>query len=120
VPFVDFIVRYAEFELWNQARVDLALEDAENDTSSSVFGTFHARAIAALAAHRLAVSSDEDGSPVGEQPGALEQANVDGVQSVYHIPEGLSPMDAQYWATSYGQEFIRLRKRFLSGPIVAC
>lgn len=119
VDLATFRARYPEFAGIADPNVQLAIDDAEQDTSASFFDTMHARAISALAAHRLAISLDEDGNAVGGQAGALEQATVDGVSSVYSIPEGLSPADTALWGTVYGQMFLEIRNRFGHGPIVA-
>lgn len=120
LPTPDFRTRYPEFVDVPDAVVDLALEDAEADTSSSVFGDLHARAIGALAAHRMATALGSDGSFVGGQVGALQMATVDGVSSTYVMPVGLSAADLALWSTPYGQMYLELRNRFTAGPIGAC
>lgn len=123
MPVVDsvaFLARYAEFSAFPTPKIDLALTDAEDDTSSAVFGTLHARAISALAAHRLAISSDEDGNPIADQPGMLAAATADGVSSTYQVPEHLSSQDLALYGTAYGQSFLEIRNRCIGGPTVAC
>jgi hypothetical protein len=121
VPVVDlatFRTRYPEFDDVPDPTAQLQLDDAEADTSANFFEDMHARAIQALTAHRLAIGFDEDGNPTGGQPGALIMAAVDGVQSQYEIPEGLSAADIGFWSTAYGQSYLEIRNRFGHGPYV--
>lgn len=121
MPVVDlttFRTRYPEFVDVADPKVQLALDDAESDTSPDFFDIMHSRAIQALTAHRLAISLDEDGNAAFGQPGALTAASVDGVSSSYEIPELLSGADIGFWSTTYGQTFLELRNRYGHGPVI--
>ena len=120
VPIADFRARYPEFSAFADARAEVFLEDAEADTSSTVFGDTHARAISALAAHRMILMGDGTGGPSLDQGGALASASVDGVSAAYQVPAGLSTEDSALWATVYGQLFLELRKRVAAGMYVVC
>lgn len=121
VDSATFLARYPEFSEIDSTRIDVFLEDVEADTSKAFFGDLHPRAIAALAAHRIATQLDLDGNAlVGDQPGALTAASADGVSSSYAVPEGIGPADLALWRTSYGQAYLELRNRCGRGPIVAC
>lgn len=115
----EFRARFSEFDGVPDARVYLELEEAEADVSES-FGDLRRRAIAFLAAHRLATSVDESGALVPDQPGAITSATADGVSSSYAMPAGISGPDINLWSTQYGQRFLDLRNRITAGPIVAC
>ena len=118
VQVADFRARYPEFSEIDDAVITTQLDDAEADTSPTFFDTLHPRAIAALAAHRIAISTDEDGNAASGQPGALSQATVDGVAATYELPDNLSPQDLALWSTTYGQLFLELRSRFGHGPSI--
>lgn len=115
-----FRARFPEFASVADERVWLELEEAEADCDAGVFGDLLKRAIAFLAAHRIAISNDSGGSPTGSQPGAISAASADGVSSSYAIPEGLSGFDLALWSTVYGQRYMEIRNRCTAGPIVVC
>ena len=120
VDSATFLIRYPEFSEIDVARIDVFLDDAEADTSETFFGTTHARAISALAAHRMAVQLDEDGNAVTGQAGALSQASADGVSSTFVIPDGLPSADTLLWSTVYGQAFLEIRNNRGPAITVAC
>lgn len=122
VDSTAFLARYPEFSAIDPARLDVFLDDAEQDTSASICGDLHARVISALAAHHLALRLDSEGNPLpgADQPGAMSQAAADGVSATYQIPDGLSAEDLGFWRTVYGQEYLSLRRRCVGGPVVGC
>ena len=117
ISAADFLLRFPEFAGVPEPQIDVHLEDAEADTSATVFGDTHARAISLLAAHRMGSYLDEDGNYMPGQGGALQAATVDGVASTYVVPEGIKGTDLDLWGTGYGQQFIQLRNRFVAGLI---
>jgi ABC-type branched-subunit amino acid transport system ATPase component len=122
VTLVSFRARFPEFSAIADVTLTVYIDDAIADVDPNIWGdtTTADRAISFLAAHRVASSLDATGAAVTGQAGALASATADGVSSTWVQPEGLSAIDMALWSTVYGQRFLELRNRFLSGPLVVC
>lgn len=120
VTLGTFRTRFPEFASIADATLQLYIDDAVADLDQGIWGDTATadRATSFFAAHRVATSLDAGGGAVSGQGGALASASADGVSSTWVQPEGLSALDLALWSTVYGQRFLELRNRFLSGPII--
>lgn len=110
---MEFIDRYPEFTSTKPSRVEGALADAANQMSRKVWGKLYEQGLQALAAHllyssgALTPSGNSNGSPMK----SIASRAVAGVSIGYTAPDaGFSANHDGYASSSYGQEYIRLRK----------
>ena len=115
----EFKTRFPELVSAGDARLNLAIDDAEADTDPTGFDTDHVRAILLLSAHRIATSSDFDLNPVTGQVGAFSGGTGDGVSFSRVIPLTLTPSEVELWGSVHGQRFVEIRRRRFAGPISA-
>lgn len=117
VTVVSFRARFPEFAGVADPTVQVYIDDAVSDLDQNIWGdtTIADRATSFLAAHRLATELDSAGGATTGQVGALQSASADGVSSSYVMPQNLSSGDLALWATSYGQRFLDLRRRYVIG-----
>lgn len=111
-----FLARYPEFKSVNQkhpARVLICLEDAHAEVSARIWGNLYEQGVCALTAHKLEARGwsipDSDGEAQPLQKVASESASGLSVSYVTGASSG-SQNDEYFSTTSYGQEYIRLRR----------
>jgi hypothetical protein len=115
-----FRARFPQFDSVDDAVVTLCLDDAELDAAESVFGDLWGLAVSWLAAHYLATRYDLAGGASGSAPLQRQTARTVDKASVTFADTGEGGFDSMLASTRYGQEFLRLGRRFTGGPIVAC
>lgn len=115
-----FRTRFPQFDSVADAIVTLCLDDAELDAAESVFGDSWGLAVSWLAAHYLATRYLLTGDPAGSSPLQRQTARTVDKASVTFSDTGEGGIDSMLAATRYGQEFLRLGRRYAGGPLVVC
>jgi len=110
---MEFKTRYPEFASTSPERIAGALQDAENQMSRKVWNKLYEQGLHALAAHLLYTSGalSPSGSHHGKPTQAILNRAVAGVSVGYSAPDaGLGTNHRGFGSSSYGQEYLRLRK----------
>lgn len=110
---MDFTVRYPEFASVAPVRIEGALQDAANQMSRKVWNRLYEQGLHALAAHLLyaAGALKPSGSSNGKPIQTITSHSVGGVSVGYSAPDaGFGANHDGYASSSYGQEYLRLRK----------
>lgn len=110
---MEFTVRYPEFASVAPARMEGALQDAANQMSRKVWNKLYEQGLHALAAHLLYVAGvlTPSGSGNGKPIQTITSRSVAGVSMGYSAPDaGFGTSHDGYGSSSYGQEYLRLRK----------
>ncbi|MEM8325605.1 DUF4054 domain-containing protein [Morganella morganii] len=120
---MEFLNRYPEFTEADQFRIKTALEDAENQMSRRVWGKLFEQGHHALAAHLLYASGalTKKGSTNGAPVQTATSKTAGGLSVGYSAPDsGFAANHNGYASSTYGQEYLRLRKlvgvHFLAVP----
>ena len=109
---MDFLSRYPEFAKVDQPRINVALEDAENQMSRRVWGRIFEQGHHALAAHLLYVSGalTKSGNSNGKPAQSATSKSAGGLSVGYSAPDaGFGANHNGYAASTYGQTYLRLR-----------
>lgn len=109
---MEFTVRYPEFASTDPARINGALQDAENQMSRKVWNKLYEQGLHALAAHLLYASGalSKTGSTNGKPVKTMISHSVAGLSVGYSAPDaGFGANHDGYATSTYGQEYIRLR-----------
>ena len=110
---MDFTTRYPEFASVAPARIEGALQDAANQMRRKVWNKLYEQGLHALAAHLLyaAGALNPSGNSSGKPLQTITSRSVAGVSVGYSAPDaGFGTSHAGYGSSSYGQEYLRLRK----------
>lgn len=110
---MEFTERYPEFAAIAPGRVTGSLQDAENQMSRKVWGKLFEQGHHALAAHLLYASGalTASGNSTGKPVQAVASRSVAGVSLSFTAPDsGFGANHNGYGSSSYGQEYLRLRK----------
>lgn len=110
---MEFTVRYPEFASVAPARIDGALQDAANQMSRKVWNKLYEQGLHALAAHLLyaAGALNPSGSSNGKPLQTITSRSVAGVSVGYSAPDaGFGTAHDGYASSTFGQEYLRLRK----------
>ncbi|EDJ8987702.1 DUF4054 domain-containing protein [Salmonella enterica subsp. diarizonae] len=110
---MEFTVRYPEFASVAPARIEVALQDAANQMSRKVWNRLYEQGLHALAAHLLyaAGALTPSGSSNGKPLQTITSRSVAGVSLGYSAPDaGFVASHDGYGSSSFGQEYLRLRK----------
>lgn len=120
---MEFLNRYPEFTEVDQFRIKTALEDAENQMSRKVWGKLFEQGHHALAAHLLYASGalTKKGSTNGAPVQTATSKTAGGLSVGYSAPDsGFAANHSGYASSTYGQDYLRLRKlvgvHFLAVP----
>ncbi len=120
---MEFLNRYPEFTEVDQFRIKIALDDAENQMSRKVWGKLFEQGHHALAAHLLFASGalTKKGSTNGAPVQAATSKTAGGISVGYTAPDsGFAANHNGYASSTYGQDYLRLRKlvgvHFLAVP----
>jgi|AntRauTorckE6833_2_1112554.scaffolds.fasta_scaffold154254_2 hypothetical protein len=113
-----FKTRFPEFFETDDERVQLFIGDAVAELSESAWGTRYDVGICYLAAHLLAIGiATELGDPSGLSP--LASGGADGLSASF-AKSAYTNTSQEYWqSTSYGKEFMRLKRTLFAGARVA-
>ncbi|MEQ4679863.1 DUF4054 domain-containing protein [Providencia rettgeri] len=108
-----FKLRYKEFANVDKARIERALQDAENQISRKIWGKKFEQGRDALAAHLLYESGalTKSGHSNGKPVQSATSKTAGGLSIGYSAPDaGFGSNHDGYASSSYGREYIRLRK----------
>lgn len=109
----DFKKRFAEFELTDPTKIQMALDDANDELYVALHtqdqDNIAKNCILYFAAHKLAMALRGIGNI--EQIAPLSSKSTGGV-SVSYQQGTISNIDLQFEGTQYGQEYLRLRRIF--------
>lgn len=112
---MDRFPEFSTVDVDELARIDRHLAYAAGQMSSAVWGTLYQMGAVCLAAHMLKIGDmTADGSLV---TGPLKSHKADKVVIAYDTT-GLAS-DAQLRMTTYGNEYLRLRRMLIRTPLVA-
>lgn len=110
---MSFLVRYPEFANVDKARIELALQDAENQMSRKIWGNKFEQGRDALAAHLLYVSGalTKSGHSNGN-PMVATSKSAGGLSVGYaNKNAGLGENYGAYGTSDYGVTYYELRKQ---------
>lgn len=113
VDYESFVIRYPEFCAIPVKRVQIFINDAEQDVSTIKFDELtRDRIVSALSAHYLALSQQTAGGNSGSI-GNVASKTVDKVSVTYATPDAnvSKGSNAYYNSTKYGQEYLSLLRR---------
>lgn len=104
--------KFPEFAQETEARLDVFLADALNDISPTEFGSDADNAQMLLAAHLLCTVGNVDGNAAVE-PGVVKKEKVGDVATEWAVATAgaSSSEDESLKTTSYGREFLRIKRR---------
>lgn len=111
---MEFKTRYPEFASTSPERIAGALQDAANQMSRKVWGRLYEQGHHALAAHLLyaAGALTPSGSSNGKPLQTITSRSVASVSLGYSAPDaGFGASHDGYGSSSFGQEYLRLRKQ---------
>ncbi len=112
----DFKIRYEEFIDVSDSKIQFMLDDAALEVSESAWGTLYEKGTMSLAAHLLSIdqsNSDDEDDSGGE--GNLASKSIGDVSYSFSKATSESTSDDWYLSTSYGAEYLRLKKRIGMG-----
>lgn len=108
-----FKLRYPEFSKVPDAKVQMALEDAQAVVSQKIWGKLYEQGVHALAAHYLFISGGfaADGNGNGQAIQPIASKSAGGLSVAYGgINQGLQDEFGSFSATAYGQRYLELRQ----------
>ena len=112
---------FPEFSAVNDVRIQALLDIANLSVSQKVWGSAYAPGMAYLVAHLLKRSGAAIGVSGGSSnAGTVSSEKVGELPRSYSAPggSGSSGEDAFLSTTSYGMEYLRLRRQLLVTPMV--
>lgn len=112
---------FPEFSAVNDTRIQALLDIANLSVSQKVWGSAFAPGMAYLVAHLLKRSGVAAGVSGGNSnAGTISSEKVGELQRSYAAPamSGSSSDDALLSTTSYGMEYLRLRRQLIVTPMV--
>jgi len=109
VTAAEFVERFPEFADKDDARIEFFIDDAAVELSESAWGDRYYLAQSYLAAHKLALASEtESGNSFGLS--GIASGSADGISTSFQTPADITATSAYWMATSYGREFLRLKR----------
>lgn len=107
----DLKARYPEFSDVDDARVQSLVNEAALEMSARVWGRLYPVGLLALAAHKLKASGRKRGGDgAGALSGPMTSKKAGEIQVGYAAAPLASVDDAYFAGTSYGQQYLRLRR----------
>ena len=106
-----------EFASKSDTVINTFADEAYLELSESVWGKRHPRAWALITAHLMAMA-DKSSKGSDKSTGQLRKTKVGQLEREYDVTADSNSKDGSYNLTTYGKEFIRLRKQVLIGPII--
>ena len=104
-----------EYASMIDADLDVFAAEAEIEVSLKAFGKFYDRAVALITAHLIAMSERYKTMGGNSATGQLSKTKVGDLERQF-LSSGDSGKNGSYDLTTYGTEFIRIRKKVLMGP----
>ncbi len=109
------VVVAPEFAGKSNSTLDLFAAQAEIQITEKVWLTRYDMGVAYLTAHMITMADRNARSGGNKVTGELRKTKVGNLEREYAVDDKNS--DGAYNLTSYGKEFIRLRKQLVIGPI---
>lgn len=115
----DFKIRYPEFDSIPDARVQFMLDDAALEVSEARWDTLYEKGSMLLAAHflQLDLNRQETEDDDSSEEGNLASKSIGDVSYSFAKAASESTSDDWYLQTSYGTEYLRLKKRVGMGIV---
>jgi len=115
----DMKTRFPEFSSYDDAFLQLHIDDAECDLDKSKFPEcVQDRAVCFLAAHYAALAiRSSTGKGVGQAASQMTGKTVDKVSATYASVPMKGAGDVYWNSTIYGQQFSELVRRFCAGMV---
>lgn len=118
ITVANFKTRFPEYTSVADERIQLFLDDAIAELCESAWGDRYETAVYYLAAHFLALAlATEAGNPSGLSP--VTSAGADGLSTSFGRFTYTSVSQAYWESTSYGREFMRMKRTAFAGGFVA-
>lgn len=111
VTLSDFRIRFPEFDEVLDERVQIFLDDANEDLSLPAWGKYYDRGVYYLTAHRLTLANASQTSSTF----ATSSKSVGSVSVGYAV----NAREDNYNSTKYGQEFVNLKLKIRAVPCLA-
>lgn len=111
-----FLIRYPEFSGTDQNRIRIMLDDATSEIGKRAWGDMYERGVYALAAHFLfsgrMAGEGKDNETAGTPLRSVSSQSADGLAESFTTASSSSTDDdaSLFDTSSYGQEYVRLRK----------
>ena len=113
--YTDFIALFPMFSDLDQPFVELWLEKVKLEISSKVFGNLYSMATYYLLAHSLTVYRLTNASGGIEKGAVTSESEGDFSVSYATAPMPSSSDSSNYSSTSFGREYLSLRKKVVVG-----
>ncbi len=114
-----FKIRFPEFSSVADSRVQFFLDDAELEVGEAAWGTLYEKGVFLLAAHLLKldqIRQDTD-TDSGDSGSNVTSRSVGDVSVSFAKATAQSVTDDWYLQTSYGVEYLRLKRRMGMGCV---
>ena len=111
-----FLIRYPEFSGAGTDRIRVMLDDAASEVGKRAWGNLYERGVYALAAHLLfsggMAGENENNEEAGTPLRSVSSQSADGLAESFTTASSSSTDDdaSLFDTSSYGQEYVRLRK----------
>ena len=102
-------------EFANEPNLDLFATEAECEVNINVWGCRYDRAVALITAHLIAMSKKSNGMGGSSVTGQLRKVKVGDLERDF-ASGSTADKNGSYDLTTYGAEFLRIRKQVLKGP----
>lgn len=111
---------FPEFSVVSETRMESFIEMAKLSLSEKAWGSSYGAGVSYLTAHLLKRSGPGGGVQGGTSSAFVSSERVGELQRSYAFPnfQGSSAEDAILATTSYGIEYLRLRRQVLTTPMV--
>ena len=117
VESVKALAASGEFDSVKDAAIEKAIADASATIESTSWCAEHVDAATEnLAAHLLALRVRGSSGPGGP----VASASADGLSVSYAVPPPRNAADGYYMKTTYGEEYLRLRRLQPLSPLAGC
>jgi hypothetical protein len=114
----DFKIRFEEFESVPDSKIQFWLNDALLEVGESAWSELYEKGVFLLAAHLLSLDlSNQDEDESGGATGNVTSRSVGDVSVSFAKATSDSSSDDWYLQTSYGTEYLRLKKRMGMGIV---
>lgn len=116
---VDFKIRFPEFEEIPDSRIQFWLDDAQLEVGESAWDDLYEKGVMLLSAHFLSIDqiNQDDDESGGGVTGNVTSRSVGDVSVSFAKSSSDSSSDDWYLQTSYGTEYLRLKKRVGMGIV---
>ncbi len=116
---VDFKIRFSEFEEIDDTRIQFWLDDSALEVGSGAWGDLFEKGSMLLAAHLLQLDINRQGSEDDDssEEGNIASKSIGDVSYSFTKATADNTSDDWYLQTSYGSEYLRLKKRVGMGMV---